>query len=110
MRMWLVDPSLLCDKHLLGEHLEMHMFAGTIKKKVSLNGYIKNGLVDLRLINQRHDALVKEMVSRDINHKSPLEYIEPIEEGNVNVEENLKELCKRCPSCRRRIMKDKTLE
>jgi hypothetical protein len=26
MRMWLVDPALLCDKHLLGEHGELHKF------------------------------------------------------------------------------------
>ena len=35
MRMWLVNPALLCRQHLLGEHVEMHMFAGHI-----LEGYV----------------------------------------------------------------------
>ncbi len=46
MRMWNVLPEYLCRKHLLGEHVEMHMFVGTIKRGVSLNGYIKNKLVE----------------------------------------------------------------
>ena len=46
MRMWMVDPSLLCRKHLLGEHLECHMFVGTINKNISIKGYIKNGLCE----------------------------------------------------------------
>ena len=36
MRMWNVDPKLMCNKHLLGEHVEMHMFFGTIQKGISM--------------------------------------------------------------------------
>lgn len=32
MRMWLVPPSHMCRKHLLGEHVELHMLLGTLKK------------------------------------------------------------------------------
>ena len=32
MRQWMVDPRLLCRKHLLGEHVENHMFIGTLKR------------------------------------------------------------------------------
>lgn len=30
-RMWGVDPSLLCDPYLLGEHTEMYQVAGTVE-------------------------------------------------------------------------------
>ena len=36
MRMWLVPPSHMCRKHLLGEHVELHMLLGTLKKGKSI--------------------------------------------------------------------------
>ena len=62
MRMWLVTPKLMCDKHLLGEHVEMHMFVGCLLKGKSIQGYIDKGLVDVSLLTARHGALVKEML------------------------------------------------
>ena len=35
MRMWNVDVTKMCNKHLLGEHVEMHMFVGIIIKGTS---------------------------------------------------------------------------
>lgn len=101
MRMWNVDPKLMCDKHLLGEHVEMHMFVGTIRKGVSLKGYITGGLVETQHIKRRHDELVVEMERRGMNHQSPM----PdgglvLAAGSVNVESNLVELANRCPACR----------
>ena len=43
MRMWLVPPQLMCDQHLLGEHLEMHMFIGTIRKIYQLMVILRKG-------------------------------------------------------------------
>ena len=60
--MWLVDPNLLCNRHLLGEHLEMHMFIGTIKKGSKINGYVEGGLCDPTKIIFRHDELADEMM------------------------------------------------
>lgn len=102
MRMWKVDPKLLCDKHLLGEHVEMHMFVGTIQKGKSLAGYIDGGLVETDKINRRHDELVVEMLKRGMNHQSPLPKIKLPRQGTINVSGNLVELSKRCPDCRRR--------
>jgi hypothetical protein len=31
--MWMVDPRLVCSKHLLGEHVELHMFVGCLLKR-----------------------------------------------------------------------------
>ena len=104
MRMWNVLPEYLCRKHLLGEHVEMHMFVGTIKKGVSINGYIKNKLVETDKIVQRHDELVEEMENRGFNHRSPIDDWEcDFTVGEVDVEANLKELSKRCPECKKRI-------
>lgn len=104
MRMWGVNPALLCDKHLLGEHVEMHMFAGSIRKGISTQGYEQTGLVVLSKIRSRHDALAREMKRRGMNHRSPMERIVDGRKGGwINQQENLKELKRRCRECRKRI-------
>lgn len=105
MRMWGVDPRLLCRQHLLGEHKEMHMFKGTLEAGISIRGYVDKGLVEVHKIIMRHDTLATEMTKRGMNHKSPLpeelsDYL--WEEGSVDVNANLQELARRCPSCRER--------
>lgn len=104
MRMWGIDPSKLCRQHLLGEHLEMHMFLGVIRNGTSLNGYIENGLVETHLIRARHDILVKEMLSRGYTHQSPMESIPLPKKGKISRERNIRELKKRCKECRRRLL------
>ena len=100
MRMWNVDPKVMCRKHLLGEHVEMHMFVGTIIKGVSLHGYVTGGLVQTQDIEKRHGELVAEMERRGMHHKSPLQLSLPIApEGEVNSAANLIELARRCPEC-----------
>jgi hypothetical protein len=108
MRMWMVDPRILCDKHLLGEHCELHMFLGSMKKGISMESYIKNNLLELSSLEKRHTELVKEMKRRGMNHKSilcendvnigKLKYNELI---TYNIDRNnaLEELLKRCNQC-----------
>lgn len=72
MRQWLVNPNVLCRKHLLGEHVECHMFLGTIKKGSSLSGYISGGLVEVDKIVKRHRELADEMEARGYKHQSPM--------------------------------------
>ena len=106
MRMWQVPPEVLCDKHLLGEHVEMHMFAGTLIKGKSLEGYITNRLVDTDLISERHDQLAKEMSRRGMNHKSPIQKFPAYRKTvrSVDSAENLVELKRRCKACANRII------
>ena len=100
MRMWGVKPNQLCRKHLLGEHVEMHMFAGTVKAKKSITGYIRKGLVNPRLIKTRHDELAKELESRGYNHQSPLEFnCLNLPEHFLSIKSNIRELKSRCPIC-----------
>lgn len=102
MRMWLVDPAYMCRKHLLGEHVELHMLVATIqKRKCSLQGYVDNKLIDTTKIQHRHNELVEEMKKRGYNHKSPLTYVDCIRVGEniIDIQESHKELMRRCKDC-----------
>jgi hypothetical protein len=103
MRMWNVDPKLMCRQHLLGEHLEMHMFRTAIISRATITGFLNNGLVNLGQIKLRHDELAREMARRNYNHRSPMNKFKEGKLTTVDVEKNIKELCHRCPACRLRI-------
>jgi hypothetical protein len=102
MRMWNIDPKLMCNKHLLGEHVEMHMFVGSINKGISIKGYIDKGLVNTGLLKNRHEELVKEMIKREMKHNTPLLDFDIKVLGYVDSKENEEELLRRCVECRRK--------
>lgn len=106
MRMWMINPKLLCNKHLSGEHVECHMLVGCINKDKSLTGYIENGLIEIHNIRQRHHELEEEMRNRGMKADSPLPKFKTYKLGVVDVSNSLKELSKRCPECRKRIVKE----
>ena len=105
MRLWMVPVHLMCDRHLRGEHVECHMFVGTIKKGKSIEGFVQDGLVDVRLIKKRHDVLAEEMLARGGRHESPLKSFLPPHPWNnfIDVRANIAELARRCPDCYDRI-------
>lgn len=105
MRMWGVNPKMLCDQHLLGEHVEMHMFAGCIRKGISLEGYYKNNLLCVNLLKKRHEELAAEMLSRGMNHNSPILEIDltGLRTGKIDIEANISELIARCSECKKRF-------
>ncbi|MFX1537629.1 MAG: pyrimidine dimer DNA glycosylase/endonuclease V [Promethearchaeota archaeon] len=104
--MWGIDPELLCNKHLLGEHVEMQMFVGTLFKGKSIQGYINRGLVNPKLITERHNDLADEMIKRGMNHNSKLQF----DSSNLSMNhrfsliKNKQELIRRCPDCKKRII------
>lgn len=111
MRQWMVDPKILCQKHLLGEHVEHHMFLGSMKKKIRMDGYLKNNLLEPRSLYERHKSLVNEMTRRGMNHKSPLEehececicYLDnEYQYWEIDRVSALKDLLSRCPECEKR--------
>lgn len=107
MRMWMVPTNIMCRNHLLGEHVEIHMLVGTINKKGNVTGYINSGLLEFKSLKCRHDELIKEMTRRGYKHNSPLpDILFEIENKKVNVEENIKELCRRCDKCRELYFKE----
>lgn len=102
MRMWMVDPETMCRQHLLGEHVETHMLAATIRLGKRLDGYVANGLIDTSQLKARHDALAAEMEARGYTHRSPLDYDDKLALGTINVDVSQIELLTRCAECRRR--------
>ena len=102
MRMWNINPKLMCDKHLLGEHVEMHMFVGTLNQRKNIQGYLNNQLIEVHNINKRHNELIKEMKRRGMKHVSELPKFKSFEAGYVDSELNLKELRRRCKDCLKR--------
>lgn len=107
MRMWMVDPKIMCRQHLLGEHLETHMFLDHIVRKRSLTGYIEGNLLEPRSLVDRHEALVKEMLTRGYRHSTPmpktldLSHMSPWQQ-NYMIDRSgaLTELLGRCEKCK----------
>lgn len=104
-RMWMVNPKLLCRVHLLGEHNELHKIVGSLRKKRSISGYIKNDCIEPKSIRKRHNELVNELKKRDYNHKSPLpefniDYLPKKEKNHkINKKKSKKDLLERCVLC-----------
>lgn len=110
MRMWMVNPKIMCNQHLLGEHVELHMIISNIRLKKSLTGWINNNCIEPLLIIIRHCNIADEMIRRGFTHQSPcdlrideLEYL-PFNEINAQVNDiaSFRELLHRCPKCRKR--------
>lgn len=102
--MWNVSPRIMCTKHLLGEHVEMHMFVGCIQKGISLDGYIRNNLVAPMEIERRHNELSEEMTRRGMKHSSPLKtpditYLGEKQFHKVDSTSSLLVLLSRCKRC-----------
>jgi ribosomal protein L44E len=97
--MWMVDPTLMCTKHLLGEHVELHMFVGCLRRKKTLTGFFTKGLLEVHSIRARHDALVQEMRRRGMQHKSPLQPFRSFKMGKINRRQSKLELASRCEKC-----------
>jgi hypothetical protein len=106
--MWMVPPIIMCRQHLLGEHLELHMFASCIKAGKNLKGYLDNGCLEPASIVSRHKELVFEMESRGYSHKTPLDdNIVSSYEVKIDQFASLKLLLERCPKCRENFGKER---
>jgi len=103
MRMWSLPTQILCCKHLLGEHRELHMYVGCILKNKDLSTYIQRGYVEIHKIHSRHDELVKEFHVRGYNHNSPLPHFKEVMAGKIDISFNLYDLLSRCNDCRARF-------
>ncbi len=85
MRVWDIPPKLLCDKHLLGEHAEIHALWTVItkgKKGYSSHPETIRWRGRLKALYLRHDAVSKEMARRGFNHSSFLD--ENLATGEMN--------------------------
>ena len=108
MRMWMIDPKILCHKHLLGEHGELHMFIPSFHKKYRIDNRVAPVVqIELSSYQSRHDELATEMLRRGMNHKSPLpelpdfSYLPPEQyEAKVDKEVSKRDLRDRCEDCK----------
>ena len=66
----------MCRKHLLGEHVELHMLLGSLRRGKNIDGFLAGKLVDPRRMFRRHEELVLEMERRGYRHASPLDEAE----------------------------------
>ncbi len=76
MRVWDVDPRLLCRAHLLGEHREIHAVWAILTQ--DRRGYrhhpeVRRWESRLAALRARHEADVAEMARRGYRHASPLD-------------------------------------
>ena len=105
--MWMVDPKILCRKHLLGEHVELHMCAAHLKLRRCIDGWVDGNCLEPASIGIRHTALAEEMVRRGYKHASPL--TQPVIAAHqrpwatVDKPAALAELKRRCPECAGRM-------
>ena len=99
MRMWNVDPKMLCSQHLLGEHFDIHKFVGAMNKGMDLTAFVRKGFIEIHNLRKRHEELVKEMLERGYKHNSPLPKFSVYVVGHVDVKESFKKLSK-CEKCK----------
>lgn len=76
MRIWDIEPDILCRSHLLGEHRELHGLWNILTR--GLDGYSRHPETRrwegrLAALYARHEALVAEMTRRGYRHQSPLD-------------------------------------
>ncbi len=106
MRMWMIDPRLLCRKHLFGEHGEIHKHQHNFIKKHKITKRVHPVVqIEPSAMKTRHDQLAQEMIRRKFNHNSPYEmpdisYLEESERNaKVNLNLSVEDLISRCPIC-----------
>jgi len=111
MRMWQIDPKLLCRKHLLGEHNEIHKNKHNFEKHHSIYGRIfPIVLIEPQNMKLRHDELVEEMIRRGYNHNSPYElpnlsYLPDNQRyAKADLGYNFADLFDRCDDCYQRYL------
>jgi hypothetical protein len=76
VRVWDVDPSFLCRRHLLGEHGEVHAVWSVLTQ--GKRGYADHPETNrwrgkLAALYKRHSLIDREMTRRGYRHKTPLD-------------------------------------
>lgn len=106
MRVWDIEPELLCRKHLLGEHREIHAIWSVLVN--GRTGYSRHPETlrwqgSLRALYNRHEEVVKEMERRGYNHASPMD-------KKLSTGKSVQKLFVHTPEEQRTILKNKKCE
>ena len=102
----MIDPGKMCDKHLFGEHGELHKFRPSFEKGHSIAGRIRPiTQIEPFSMKRRHDELTAEM-ERRTGKKYHSEYEMPdmsryaqYADTTVNLTQSEFDLSSRCPEC-----------
>ena len=110
--MWMISPELLCKKHLIGEHGEIHKHRHNFVKRHSISGRILPIVqIEPENMKTRHDELAQEMIRREFKHNSPYEmpdisYLpEKAQKVKVDINISIEDLVERCEECTKLINK-----
>jgi hypothetical protein len=74
MRVWDIPPSELCNRHLVGEHAEIHAVWSVItgnKKGYASHPEVERWRGNLSALARRHFQVAAEMSLRGFRHSSP---------------------------------------
>ena len=107
MRMWMINPTLFCNRHLLGEHGEIHKHRHNFVKQHNMAGRV--GQIFPDSMQERHDQLAEEMLRRGYKHESPYEqpdvfYLGDMLDVEPDIEANENDLIDRCDECAANIL------
>ena len=83
MRIWDLDPSLLCNKHLMGEHYELHGIWTMLcspGKGVAYRHHpeYRRWIGKMGALWLRHQRIAQVMIQRGFQHNSDLLYCEEV--------------------------------
>lgn len=114
MRMWMIDPELMCIQHIVGEHGELHALKGSLKRtkpkydncgkhEKNLTTLARSGLIELKSLKERHDKLAEYLK----NHKTPIDGVPTLKylpkevvQAKVDGRKAIQDLIDRPEACR----------
>lgn len=108
----MTSPKIMCRQHLIGEYREMFTFLGSLKKQISMAGYLKNNLFEPLSILSRFNDLKNEMIERGYKPKkefvfddSMIQYLGDLSiQTKVDIDKSLEDLLNRCDRCKQRFL------
>lgn len=77
MRVWDFPPKYLCQKHLLGQHNEIHTIYNVyFKERRGWRNHpeVKRWAHCIEQLVEAHDDTACEMIMRGYNHRTPLDF------------------------------------
>jgi len=119
MRMWMINPKLMCLKHILGEHAQIHRYYNPFSRHYNIDKRIQPiVMIEPQNMKKRHDRLEEELNRRretgevkGLKKTSPyilpdLSYLPQAQrEAKMDKFMSMQALMERCPVCKERIMK-----
>jgi hypothetical protein len=111
IRMWMVDPRIMCTRHLCQEHCEIHRLVANLRKGRNVRKYLLQQVIDISSIYARHEEIEDEIIARGGKLDSPLSAVECVAFARwygsvtINMSRSLSDLSSCCKQCQKKIGK-----